>query len=115
MAEREDKLTRARSVRQFVVNLEKLMGQGDGTATSEERQIGHVTMPSGEGEVADKEAVPSDEGEVADKEAAPIVVWDEQAWKLLVNQVTIYADGRAEFLFRGENKVEVSMTEEGGF
>ena len=94
MAEREDKLTRARSVRQFVVNLEKLMGQGDGTATSEERQIGHVTMPSGE-------------GEVADKEAAPIVVWDEQAWKLLVNQVTIYADGRAEFLFRGENKVEV--------
>ena len=40
-------------------------------------------------------------------EAGPIEVWDEQAWCLLVTQVTIHADGSAEFLFRGENRMTV--------
>ena len=40
-------------------------------------------------------------------QAGPIEVWDEQAWCLLVTQVTIHADGSAEFLFRGENRMTV--------
>ena len=39
--------------------------------------------------------------------AGPIEVWNEQAWCLLVTQVTIQADGSAEFLFRGENRITV--------
>ena len=37
----------------------------------------------------------------------PIAVWNEQAWNLLVTQVTIRSDGSAEFLFRGENTITV--------
>ena len=40
-------------------------------------------------------------------EAGPIEVWDEQAWCLLVMHVTVYADGSAEFFFRGENRITV--------
>ena len=40
-------------------------------------------------------------------QAGPIEVWNEQAWCLLVTQVTIHADGSAEFLFRGENRITV--------
>ena len=40
-------------------------------------------------------------------QAGPIHVWNEQAWYLLVTQVTIHADGSAEFLFRGENCITV--------
>ena len=40
-------------------------------------------------------------------QAGPIEVWNEQAWCLLVTQVTIQADGSAEFLFRGENRITV--------
>jgi hypothetical protein len=40
-------------------------------------------------------------------QAGPIEVWNEQAWYLLVTQVTVYADGSAEFLFRGENRMTV--------
>ena len=40
-------------------------------------------------------------------QAGPIEVWDEQAWCLLVTQVTVHADGSAEFLFRGENRMTV--------
>ncbi len=40
-------------------------------------------------------------------QAGPIEVWNEQAWCLLVTQVTVHADGRAEFLFRGENTITV--------
>lgn len=29
------------------------------------------------------------------------------AWSLLVTQVTIHADGSAEFIFRGENHITV--------
>lgn len=36
-----------------------------------------------------------------------IAVWNEQAWNLLVTQMTIHADGSAEFLFRGENTITV--------
>ena len=39
--------------------------------------------------------------------AGPIDVWNEQAWCLLVTQVTVHADGSAEFLFRGENRIMV--------
>ena len=35
-------------------------------------------------------------------QAGPIDVWNEQAWCLLV-----HADGSAEFLFRGENRITV--------
>ena len=37
----------------------------------------------------------------------PIDGWDEQAWCLPVTQVTVYANGSAEFLFRGENRITV--------
>jgi ATP-binding cassette subfamily F protein 3 len=40
-------------------------------------------------------------------QAGPIDVWNEQAWCLLVTQVTVHADGSAEFLFRGENRIMV--------
>ncbi len=40
-------------------------------------------------------------------QAGPIDVWNEQAWCLLVTQVTVHADGSAEFLFRGENRIAV--------
>ena len=40
-------------------------------------------------------------------QAGSIDVWNEQAWCLLVTQVTVHADGRAEFLFRGENTITV--------
>ena len=40
-------------------------------------------------------------------QAGPIDVWNEQAWCLLVTQVTVHADGSAEFLFRGENRITV--------
>ena len=33
--------------------------------------------------------------------------WNEQAWNLLVSKVTIQADGRAVFLFRGEIEIMV--------
>ena len=38
-------------------------------------------------------------------QAGPIEVRNEQAWCLLVTQVTVHADGSAEFLFRGENRM----------
>ena len=41
-------------------------------------------------------------------QAGPIEVWDEQSWCLLVTQVTVHADGSAEFLFRGENRITVT-------
>ena len=40
-------------------------------------------------------------------QAGPMDVWSEQAWSLLVTQVTVHADGSAEFLFRGENSITV--------
>jgi hypothetical protein len=40
-------------------------------------------------------------------QAGLIEVWNEQAWCLLVTQVTIQADGSAEYLFRGENRMTV--------
>ena len=40
-------------------------------------------------------------------QAGPIDVWNEQAWCLLVTQVTVHVDGSAEFLFRGENRITV--------
>ena len=40
-------------------------------------------------------------------QAGPIEVWDEQVWCLLVMQITVYAYGRAEFLFKGENRITV--------
>ena len=40
-------------------------------------------------------------------QAGPIKVWNEQVWCLLVMHVTVYADGSAEFLFRGENRITV--------
>ena len=40
-------------------------------------------------------------------QAGPIEVWNEQAWCLLVTQVTVHADDSAEFLFRGENRMTV--------
>ena len=40
-------------------------------------------------------------------QAGPIEVWNEQAWCLLVTQVTVHSDGFAEFLFRGENRITV--------
>lgn len=35
--------------------------------------------------------------------------WDEQTWNLLVSQVTIHHDGRAEFSFRGEINITVRV------
>ena len=44
-------------------------------------------------------------------QAGPIDVWNEQAWCLLVTQVTVHADGSAEFLFRGENRITIEYQE----
>ena len=49
----------------------------------------------------------AEQGETELSEAGPIDVWNEQAWCLLVTQVTVHADGSAEFLFRGENRMTV--------
>ena len=40
-------------------------------------------------------------------QARPIDIWNEQAWCLLVTQVTVRTDGSAEFLFRRENHITV--------
>ncbi len=40
-------------------------------------------------------------------QAGTIDVWSEQAWRLLVTQVTVHTDGSAEFLFKGENRITV--------
>ena len=47
--------------------------------------------------------------DVLAKQAGAIDVWDEQAWNLLVRQVTVYHDGRVDFLFKGENTITVTM------
>ena len=44
-------------------------------------------------------------------QAGPIGVWDEQAWRLLVSKVTVNADGSAEFLFRGGNRITIKSQE----
>ena len=49
----------------------------------------------------------AERGKAERGEAGPIDVWNEQAWCLLVTQVTVHADGSAEFLFRGENRITV--------
>ena len=49
----------------------------------------------------------AERGETERGEAGPIEVWNEQAWCLLVTQVTVHTDGSAEFLFRGENRITV--------
>ena len=49
----------------------------------------------------------AERGEAERGEAGPIDVWNEQAWCLLVTQVTVHADSSAEFLFRGENRITV--------
>ena len=46
-------------------------------------------------------------GESLRHQAGTLDVWNEQAWCLLVTQVTVHADGSAEFLFRGENHITV--------
>ena len=40
-------------------------------------------------------------------QAGTIDVWSEQAWRLLVTQVTVHTDGSAEYLFKGENRITV--------
>ena len=40
-------------------------------------------------------------------QAGTIDVWSEQAWRLLVTQVTVHTDGSAEFLFKGKNRITV--------
>ncbi len=40
-------------------------------------------------------------------QAGTIDVWNEQAWRMLVTQVTVHADGSTEFLFKGENRITV--------
>lgn len=39
----------------------------------------------------------------------PLVLqcWDEQLWKIMVSQLTVYSDGRVDFIFRGENTITV--------
>ncbi|MBR2799786.1 MAG: hypothetical protein IKE04_02700 [Oscillospiraceae bacterium] len=41
----------------------------------------------------------------------PLVLqgWDEQLWKIMVSQMTVYSDGRVVFVFRGENMVTVRV------
>lgn len=44
---------------------------------------------------------------VLDGQPQNLEAWDEQAWNLLVSQVTIRKDGSAEFVFRGEITITV--------
>ena len=39
----------------------------------------------------------------------PLVLeeWDEQLWKIMVSQLTVYSDGRVVFTFRCENTITV--------
>ena len=57
-------------------------------------------------DLAERDDIKHDEAER--DEACSIDVWNEQVWCLLVTQVTIHADGSAEFLFRGENHITVN-------
>ena len=61
----------------------------------------------GEGEPVEAESGEEKRDQAERNQAGPIDVWNEQAWCLLVTQVTVYADGSAEFLFRGENRITV--------
>ena len=42
-----------------------------------------------------------------DDQPVSLNAWDEQAWNLLVSQVTIHEDGSADFVFRGEITITV--------
>ena len=42
-----------------------------------------------------------------DDQPVSLDAWDEQAWNLLVSQVTLRNDGSAEFVFRGEITITV--------
>ena len=77
-AEKQDRLMRVCSVKKYVENLRDL---------------------------AERDDIKHDEAER--DEACSIDVWNEQVWCLLVTQVTLHADGSAEFLFRGENHITV--------
>ena len=82
-AEKQDRLVRSRSIRRF---FEDLREQGS-QAQEQRAQDLHEEDQRGE--------------------AGTIDVWSEQAWRLLVTQVTVFADDQAEFLFRGENTITV--------
>ena len=76
--EKQDRLRRASCVKEYVGNLRGLVELEQAERSQAERS-----------------------------QAGTIDVWSEQAWRLLVTQVTVHADGSAEFLFRGENRMTV--------
>ena len=76
--EKQDRLRRASCVKEYVGNLRGLV---------------------------ELEQAECSQGEYS--QAGTIDVWNEQAWRMLVTQVTVHADGSTEFLFKGENRITV--------
>ena len=87
--EKQDRLRRASCVRRFV---EDLREQEDLRRQGKCNQAEHSQAERSQAERS---------------QAGTIDVWSEQAWRLLVTQVTVHADGSAEFLFKGENRITV--------
>ena len=97
-AEKQDRLTRACVVRKYVEDLSRQAVDVAMRARDVALQVGDVPMQARD--------VAMQAGDVA-LQAGDI--WDEQAWRLLVEKVTVFADGSAEFLFRGGNRITVRM------
>ena len=95
--EKQDRLRRACGVRRFVEDLLEVRRQED---LREQVQRGLNKL-----EQAERSQAEHNPAEYS--QAGTIDVWSEQAWRLLVTQVTVYADESAEFLFKGENKITV--------
>ena len=106
-AEKKDRVTRACVVRKYV---EDLSGQVRDVAI----QAGDVAMQAGDlsGQARD---IALQAGDVTMQvrdvamQVHNVAIWDEQAWRFLVEKVTVFADGSAEFLFRGGNRITVRM------
>ena len=81
--EKQDRLRRASCVKEYVGNLRGLV------------ELEQAECSQGEYSQGER------------NQAGTIDVWSEQAWRLLVTQVTVHTDGSAEFILRGENSVTV--------
>ena len=122
-AEKQDRLMRACGVKKYVENLRRLAERGEGECGEAERgETGRRETGCGEGERGEAERGETgcretgcgegrhgeaESGKPKRGQAGPIEVWNEQAWCLLVTQVTVHVDGSAEFIFRGENSITV--------
>ena len=104
--EKSERLMRASGVKKYVKDLERIGRVGSDVESSD--------AESSDPERSDNESSDDGRSHVGNSNdrcilAAAKDVWDEQAWRMLVTQVTVHADGTADFLFRGENRITVKM------